>query len=212
MKWFALTILLAVSVTDIRKIAQVNKIKSMAEEAFKNGDYATAIDSYRLLTDSLSVDEDPVLLNLANAYFLQKDTTSAAQYYSRLLASNDAPIRSQAFQQIGVINKQQNKNDLALMAFKEAIKSDPTNEDARYNYELLRKIMKDQEDQQQNEDDEIEPSEYAKRLKAQADNLAKQNLFEQALGIMQQGLQEDETVAAYNQFISKLNDVVQSRQ
>ena len=51
-----------------------------------------------------------------------------------------------------------------------------------------------------------------KKLKQQADNLAAQHMFSQALQIMQMGLQEDETVAAYNQFISKLNDVVESQQ
>ena len=212
MKLLALTIVMVFSAVDIGRIAQVNKIKSAAEQAFKNGDYDTAIKSYRLLTDSLSVDEDPVLLNLANAYFLRSDTTNAAQYYSRLLASNEKPIRSQAYQQMGIINQQRNKMDLALSNFKEAIKSDPTNEDARYNYELLKRILDEQEQQEQQDDEKIEPSENAKRLKAQADKLVRQNLFEQALGIMQQGLQEDETVAAYNSFISKLNDVVQSRQ
>ena len=186
-------------------------MKRLAEEAYKNGEYDAAISSFRLLTDSLGISEDPILLNLANAYYQQKDTTNAAHYYSRLLGSNDEKLRSLAYQQMGVINKQKNKLNEAISDFKAALKSDPLNEDARYNYELLKKILNEQE-QQQNQDNNIEPSEYAKKLKEQADKLAKQYLYEQALSIMQKGLQEDETVAAYNQFITKLNEVVESKE
>lgn len=196
---------------DLNKIAEVNKLKSVAENAYVSGDYQKAIASFRMLTDSLGVNEDPIFLNLANAYFLQKDTTNATQFYSKVLGSQDNVLRSQAYQQLGVINKQKNKLKEAMTDFKASLKSNPLNEDARYNYELLKKILNEQE-QQQNKDDNIEPSEYAKKLKAQADRLVRQNLFGQALNIMQMGLKEDKTVAAYNQFITKLDEVVESQE
>ena len=144
-------------------------------------------------------------------YFHEQDTTNAMQYYSRVLASENDNLRSVAYQQMGVIQQMKQKMNEALNAFKNALKSNPANEDARYNYELLKKML-DEQEQQQNNDEDIEPSEYAKKLKEQADALAKQNLFEQALNIMQMGLQEDKTVAAYNQFITKLGEVVESKQ
>lgn len=212
MRLIVLLLLINMLGTDVSKIAHVNRIKRNAEEAYKNEDYETAISSFRILTDSLGINEDPIIMNLANAYFKQKDTTNAAQYYSKVLSSDDAHLRSLAYQQMGVINKQQNKLKDALSDFKASLKSNPTNEDARYNYEILKKIIDEQEQQDQKENDDIEPSEYAKQLKAQADQLIKQNLFDQAMSIMQKGLQEDETVAAYNSFISKLNDVVESKE
>lgn len=211
MKLFTLTLLLSLSIIgDINKITQVNRAKRNAETAYKNEDYEAAIASFRLLTDSLGVSEDPIFLNLANAYYHKNDTANAEQFYARVLSSNDDNIRSLAFQQMGVINKQKNKLKEAISDFKASLKSNPRNEDARYNYELLKKML-DEQEQQQNNDEDIEPSEYAKKLKAQADKLAQQFLFEQALSLMQQGLQEDKTVAAYNGFISKLNDVVESK-
>lgn len=212
MRVLVLFILINSSISDVNKIAKVNSLKKQAEKAFNQGEYDAAISSFRTLTDSLGINEDPILLNLANAYFHQKDTTNAQQYYSRVLSSEDAQLRSLAYQQMGVINKQKNELDKALSDFKSALKSNPSNEDARYNYELLKQMMEQQEQQQENENKDIEPSEYAKQLKAQADKLTKQNLFEQALSIMQKGLQEDETVAAYNTYITKLNDVVESKQ
>jgi len=193
-------------------IVNTIQAKSKGETAFSNGDYETAIAAFRLLSDSLEVREDPILLNLANAYFLQSDTANAIQYYSIVTGSEDRKMSSLAYQQLGIINQQQNKMQDALSDFKASLKADPGNEDSRYNYELLKKMMKEQEQQDQNKDEDIEPSDYAKKLKAQADQLVKQNLFENALSLMQKGLEEDKTVAAYNAFITKLNDVVESKQ
>jgi tetratricopeptide (TPR) repeat protein len=205
-------ILLHMMLGDINKIARVNKLKKAAASAYANGDYATAISTFKTLTDSMGINDDAVLINLANAFYLTQDTSRAIQYYARVLGSDQANLRSSAYQQIGVILQQQNKLKEALNNFKLALKSDPGNEDARYNYELLKKILDEQQQQQEDENEDIKPSEYARKLKQQADNLAAQNMFAQALQIMQMGLKEDETVAAYNQFISKLHDVVESQQ
>jgi tetratricopeptide (TPR) repeat protein len=207
-----IAILLNILVSDINKIATVNKLKKVAESAYADGDFDSAISTLKTLTDSLGVNEDPVLLNLANSYYQKQDTSNAIQYYARVVGSDQSKLRSTAYQQIGVILQQQNKLNEALNNFKLALKSDPSNEDARYNYELLKKIISEQQQEQEDQNKDIKPSEYAKRLKQQADNLAAQFMFSQALQIMQMGLKEDETVAAYNQFISKLNDVVESQQ
>lgn len=210
MKLLLIAIVLNIFVSDINKINRVNRAKRAAEEAYKSEDFEKAISEFRMLTDSLGVNEDPIYLNLGNAYFQQKDTANAVQFYAKVLSSNDNNLRSLAYQQMGIINKQKNKLKEAMSDFKSSLKSNPANEDARYNYELLKKIV-DEQEQQQNNDEDIEPSEYAKQIKAQADKLAQLFLFEQALSIMQQGLQKDKTVAAYNSFITKLNDVVESK-
>ena len=197
--------------TDINKIARVNKLKKAAESAYNNQDYPQAINILRTLTDSLGSDEDEVFLNLANAYFQVKDTANAMQFYSRVLGSEQRELISVAHQQLGVIQQQQNKLEAALEQFKASLKSDPSNEDARYNFELLKKLMENQQENRQDDNKDIEPSEYAKKLKEQADKMIRQNMFGQALQILQMGLQEDETVAAYNEFIAKLNDVVESQ-
>ncbi len=212
MRLMVFILLMSISVGDINKIARINNLKKLAESAYKNGNYDDAISSFRTLTDSLGVNEDPVLLNLANAYYQKQDTINAVQYYSRVLNSDNPELRSLAYQQMGVINQQKNKLSEALSDFKSALKSNAQNEDAQYNYELLKKMLNDQQEQQKKDNNDIEPSEYAKKLKAQADKLVKQNQFAQALSIMQKGLEIDKTVAAYNSFITKVNDVVESKE
>jgi hypothetical protein len=94
------------------------------------------------------------LLNLASAYYNLKDTTNALSQYQSLTASSKNQLRSKAQQQLGLIADQQGKQEEALSYFKESIKSDITNEEARYNYELLKKKIEEKKKQDQKKKDE----------------------------------------------------------
>ena len=150
MKYLILSILLALSpLTDINKIAKINKLKQSAKEAYTSADYQTAITQYRTLVDSLGVAEDEIRLNLANAYYNTKDSMQAMQNYSQLTTSKDKVVKSIAHQQMGILEGGKQKYEQALDQFKEALKANPKNEDARYNYELIKKKLKDQQQQDQ---------------------------------------------------------------
>ena len=149
MRLLAILIILNLSGIDINKIARINELKKTAEAAYRQGDYDKAIATLSLLTDSMGVAEDPLYLNLANAYFHKNDTANAIKNYARVLDSKNNHIKSVAYQQLGVIKQQQNKMQEALEYFKAALLADPANEDARYDYELLKKLMKEQQNQQQ---------------------------------------------------------------
>ncbi|MBL6449182.1 hypothetical protein JMN32_22930 [Fulvivirga sp. 29W222] len=154
---YLLTILLVVasSWTDLDKIAKVNKLKKEAKTAYNNGNYQKALDNYLYLVDSMQVEDDNIMLNMANAYYKLKDTTNAVNNYQSVVDSKDNIIRSVAQQQLGVIANRSKKFKEALEHFKEALKADPANEEARYNYELLKKVLKEQEEQnkdQKNQD------------------------------------------------------------
>jgi Ca-activated chloride channel homolog len=151
--------LLLISLTDPGKINTINTLKSEAKKAYHAADYKTAVDKYRFLTDSLLVKEDELSLNLANAYFNLNDTASAASSYQALGSSTDNTIRSVANQQLGILKNKQGKFEEALSHFKQAIKADPANKDARYNYEMLKKKLEekkkqDQQKQEQNKNEQ----------------------------------------------------------
>lgn len=153
---YLLIILVALSVNDPIKVAKINKLKTEAKAAFQSGDYKTAAEKYAVLSDSLGVKEDEVLLNLAHSKYLLKDTANAFSTYQNLTGSTKKEIASKANQQLGILSNQQNKPELALNYFKEAIKANPQNEEARYDYEMLKKKLdeqkKKQQQQQQNQD------------------------------------------------------------
>ncbi|MEQ9167410.1 MAG: tetratricopeptide repeat protein [Fulvivirga sp.] len=152
MKYIIGILLVVTAFGNIGDIAKVNSLKKKAKEAYTNGEYQVALQHYKFLVDSMNVVDDNIKLNMANAYYQLKDTTNAINNYSDLLASNNKTVRSVANQQTGIIKNKQKKYEEALDHFKEALKADPTNEDARYNFELLKKVLKEKEEQQKNQD------------------------------------------------------------
>jgi hypothetical protein len=150
---FTFVFLLAMLI-DPTKIGKINALKSEAKKAYLAGDYKTAIEKYRYLVDSLHVQEDEVVLNLANSYFQLNDTTNAVNQYQTITQSPKSQLRSKAEQQLGVMANRQGKSEEALSHFKQAIKSDQTNEDARYNYELLKKKLEEEKKKQEQKQDQ----------------------------------------------------------
>jgi Ca-activated chloride channel homolog len=151
MKVLLMTVLCVALTTDPGKIAKINQYKIAAKKAYLEGDFKTAIEKYQYLIDSLDVNEEEVRMNLANAYFQANDTTQALRHFQDLSQSGNKRIKSKAEQQLGVLTNRQGKFEEALNHFKEAIKADPTNNDARYNYELLkRKLEEEKKKDQQN--------------------------------------------------------------
>ncbi len=140
--------------TDLDKIGKINSAKAEAKKAFLSGDFTTAIKKYTYLIDSLGVNEDEVRANLASAYFQANDTTGALNNYQRLTQSANKKISSVANQQLGVMANNQEKLEESLNYFKQALKAAPENDEARYNYEIVKKKLeeKKKQDQQKNKD------------------------------------------------------------
>ena len=156
MKFLFTIFLILTSYTDLDKIARQNELKKEAKEAYNRGDYQKALSTYRVLTDSMSVHDDNISLNMANAYYQLKDSANAVNTYNTLISSNNEVVKSVANQQLGIIANKANKQEEALQYFKNAIKADPKNKDARYNYEMLKKALekKKEEEEQQKQDQE----------------------------------------------------------
>ena len=212
----AFLLVIALVITDLDKISKINTAKSEAKKAFLNGDFETAARKYRYLVDSLGVTEDEVRANLAAAYYQLKDTANALNTYSQIAQSPNSRIRSVANQQLGVMSDTKGNLEEALNYFRQALKAAPENQEARYNYEVVKKKLaeKKKKDQQNDskKDQDIEPSEFAKQLKAKADQLVSQRKYREAHTLMVDGLAKDKTVAHYNEFINRTKIVADINQ
>ena len=154
MKAFVVILIAAFTLNPVDRIAQINAYKADAKEAYRNGDFETAAEKYRFLVDSLQVNEEEVLMNLANSYFQINDSTSASNYYRPLTQSSKSKMKSLANQQLGVLSNRTGKFEEALEYFKQALRADPTNEDARYNYEMVKKKLEEQKKQEEEKKDQ----------------------------------------------------------
>lgn len=140
--------------TDPIEIARVNAIKREAEKAFLNKDFTTAIEKYKILKDSFLIDDDKINLNMGHAYTQINDTANARSSYSEASMSTDPKAKSIAYQQLGVLSKNPQTYKESLQYLKSALKADPSNSDARYDYEVVKKLLDQQQKQQQNQDDQ----------------------------------------------------------
>lgn len=159
-------VILSILSNDPRDIAKANQLKRMAEKAYTDQNFKEAALHYSMLLDTMKHEDTRALLNMGHAFFKAGDTTYAAQAYQKLAMSSDQKLQSLAYQQLGVINQKPSELPKALNYFKQAIKADPTNQEARYNYELVKKKLQQQKDQNkddQNKDDKNDQKDQDKK-------------------------------------------------
>ena len=142
-------LILLVKFPDPTEIAKINRLKSEAEQAYLNGNYHSAAKKYSMLYDSMNVAEDEIALNLAHSYYALGDSANAKTNYQHLTSSANRQLKSVAYQQLGVLAKTPATLKQSLAYLKSALKANPANEEARYNYEVVKKLLKEQEQQQQ---------------------------------------------------------------
>ncbi|HCW07874.1 MAG TPA: hypothetical protein DGG95_10985 [Cytophagales bacterium] len=179
MKATAILILGILLSIDPNKVSKINSLKAEAKKAYLAGDFKTAIEKYRYLKDSLGVTEEELAMNLANSYFQKNDTANAFNTYQPLTASSNRKIKSWSNQQLGVMANRQGKFEEALNHFKEAIKAEPENEQAKFNYEMVKKKLDEQKKQQNKDQNKDNKDKKDDKNRDQKNNKDQQNKDQQ---------------------------------
>ncbi len=195
MKYLAFVLIVMVGLgNEITRIARINALKKEAKEAYLSGDYQKAIENYQYLVDSFDVKDDMLMLNLSNAYYKINDSTNAVSSYESLLESPTREVRSIAYQQLGIIKSKSQKYKEALQDFKQSLKANSTNSDARYNYELLKKLIQEQEQEQQEGQEKEEETEEGKEqeMPSTMDKLKEMNISEEKARMILEAMKNNE--------------------
>ena len=177
-------------------ISEVNRHKKKANTAMANGDFKSALKSYQHIHHDLDYSTPRVALNLANCFHQlqaqnEQYADSAISYYHQVIANaSDRAIISEAHTQRGIYHVKaeltpQNLK-LAIENFKSALKANPTNKEARYNYELVKKLLKELEEQKKKDeekkkkkDEEKDPNKKQEEQKEQQKKDQQQNKKEE---------------------------------
>ena len=154
--------LILISTLSINNIDEINRLTKEAELFFKNKEYEKSIINYDILIDSFEVSDEKVFLNLAHSHFLNGDTTAALENYNYTTITDNNKIKSIALQQIGNINNSKNKLEEALEFYKESIISDNNNLDSKFNYELVKRKIEDQNKNQEKDQNKDQNKEQEK--------------------------------------------------
>lgn len=127
--------------SSFNKISVINNLKKDASQAYLKKDYNSAIKNYREILEKYEPFNEKVLINFAHCSYKTGDTSTSSSCYKKLLNSQNPSYRSIANLQLGVIQASQGRKNQALKLFIFALKEDPGNYEARFNYELVKKLL-----------------------------------------------------------------------
>ncbi|HEX2956729.1 MAG TPA: tetratricopeptide repeat protein [Chitinispirillaceae bacterium] len=193
---------------------------------YNNKDYKKALEVY---DDAilLSPSDSRLKMNKGSAHYQLGELDKAEEVYNAALSSDNKDQIADAHYNLGNIlfregaQMYQQGPLQALEKFKSAydhyVKSleiRPSDTDAKWNLQLAHQVMKQLEQQKQknNKDNkdqnQIKPSENAKKIKTEADRLVLQGAYKRAKKIMNDLVQSDSTAVVYQDYIERLDDVV----
>lgn len=195
--------------TSWTRVSRLNTAIEEAEESYSKTEYELSVEKHLALIENFQYASPNLDFDLGLSYQYSEKPDEAAASFDKASISPDKTISSFSFNQSGVLLGNKQEYEAALNKFQSALIKDPTNEVARYNYEMLARWLQRDEERKNEDQNKPEPSEFAKRKKAEADRLVEQFRFKDALNLMNEALQQDETVAAYQEFISTLTEVTE---
>jgi len=181
-------------------------------EAYQKGNYAEADSLFKLALES-DPENSKLYFNLGNALAKQGKVEDAIEAYlnSQEFAENEKD-RALAQYNIGTLLAENEDWKPAAHHFRNSLKLNPSDIEAKQNYELAKNKADEEENEQnqdqQNQDQEQEdPSEYAKAMKKRAEQLVSEQRYQEAFNLMQDALNNDKTVQNFNDFIERINTV-----
>ena len=118
------------------------------KKAYEEGHYDEARIYYEHVLKNRKKDNG-AQYGLGVTAYQQKDMETAARALNNAMNSDDKSLASKAMYNLGNMFRDQQKMEESLALYRKAIELDPTDEDAKVNYELLKQVLQQQEQQQQ---------------------------------------------------------------
>lgn len=191
------------------RVSRLNSAIDLAAESYATAEYEQSITNHLVLVDEFGYASPELDYNLGLSYQYAEKVDEATGYYDKASIAPNKLLASFAYNQGGVLLGDKKEYEAALSKFKSALIQDPNNEVARYNYELLARWLQRDEERKNEDQNKPEPSEFAKRKKAEADRLVEQFRFKDALNLMNEARLQDETVDAYQDFMTSLQEITE---
>jgi len=192
-------------------IVQKRLARSFVREGntlYESGKLADAAISYKKATVQAGTYYKSSF-NLGNTFYKQKNFKEAIPQYELAVAATAVKLeKAAAYHNIGNAQLEEKEYSKAIEAYKKSLRNNPNDEQTRYNLAFAReKLKQKQEDDKKN--NPPPPSDYAKRMKKQADKLIESYQFEKALKLLDAALEKDPTVANYKDFMKKMESVIE---
>ena len=127
-------------------------------DLFNSGNYKEAAEYYSSILKERSEDSAASFSLGASQYYMEDDV-SALKSFEQALSSKDRMLQSKALYNIARILQDQNELDKSLSLYKKSLELNPNDIDSKINYELLKKMINQQNSQDQGNNQNQEGSE-----------------------------------------------------
>lgn len=167
------------------------------KKAYEEGHYDEARIYYEHILKNRKKDNG-AQFGLGVTAYQQKDMETAARALNNAMNSDDKSLASKAMYNLGNMFRDQQKMEESLALYRKAIELDPTDEDAKVNYELLKQVLQQQEQQQQEDkqnqeqDQEKDEDQQKQDQGSEGQDEQNKNQDDQEKGEDQQKQQENE--------------------
>ena len=195
-KWFTI-LLFFVSLYSFSQSIPVEKIILAGNEYYKQQQFAKASEEYRKAIDAEPANKT-AKFNQANSLYKQDKKVKAAEIFAEVAKdATDKEIRAMAFYNKGVILSQQKNLEESIEAYKNALRNNSEDKEARENLqkallELKKKNSEKKKDDQQNKKKEEQKKQpQSKMSPKEADQRLK--LLQQKEKEVQQRVQKEKT-------------------
>lgn len=136
-------------------------------DAYKKRDYPTAIDAYSKAAQ-MNPDNQAAIYNLGSALYKNGDSSKAVTAYDMAVKSAKLPLdKSNAYYNKGVVYHNSKRLPECIEAYKNALRINPNDEDARQNLQKAlqeqKQKDKDKQDKNKNQSPKQQPSKLSKQ-------------------------------------------------
>lgn len=187
----------------------VSRNVAVGNEYYEHGDYESALETYRHAQVDAPHDKR-IALNIGNALYQTASYEEAEHSYSDALAGGNRAVREKAAYNLGNTRFRQHRLSDAVEAYQRTLELNPNNEDARFNLELAQLLLNQaaQQSEQQHQSEQPEISEWALQRIAEAEELARQARYGEALRRVRQTLEVDAAAQQrFGDFADRLSDL-----
>ena len=180
-------------------------------DLFNNGNYKEAADYYSSILKERGED-NAASFNLGATQYYMEDNVSALKRFEQALGSKDRMLQSKALYNMARILQDQNELDKSLSLYKKSLELNPNDIDSKINYELLKRMINQQDSQEPQNDQNQEDSQEPQNDQNQEDSQELQNDQNQEGSQNQQNdqNQEDSQEPQQNSRKSQMEDALES--
>ncbi|MEZ4862530.1 MAG: VWA domain-containing protein [Caldilineaceae bacterium] len=152
------------------------RMVAQGNEAFAKADYPVAQNAYQS-AQSLAPQTAAPIYNLANTFYREGVYTTTQQLLPQAVNLADDTLAQAGYYNLGNSHYQSQQWEQAVEAYKEALRRNPTDQDAKHNLELaLRHLQQQQQqDQQQQQQQQNQQQDQQKQDKQQQNQQAQQD-------------------------------------